>query len=84
MIGARNDRFGRLDFVESVTRDLHRTVTDSSLGGCGPALPGRQDLLVGDAATCDRIKASLRDAIQAAASDQATLFVYFLGHGHLG
>jgi hypothetical protein len=83
VIGARNDRFGRLDFVEPVTRDLHRTVTDSELGACGPALAGGQDLLINDAATCSRIKAALRAAIQAAAADQATLFVYFLGHGHL-
>lgn len=83
MIGARNDRFGQLDFVESVARDLHRAVVDPWLGACMPALPDGRELLVGDAATCGRIKAEVKNAIRTAAADQTTLFVYFLGHGHL-
>lgn len=83
MIGARNDRFGRLDFVEPVIRDLHRAVMDDQLGACLPALPDGRDLLTGGAASCGGIKDALHDAIRAAAIDQATLFVYFLGHGQL-
>ena len=82
VIGARNDRFGRLDFVDQVARDLHKTVLDDQLGACVPALPDGRELLIGDAASCAGIKAALADALLDAATSQATLFVYFLGHGH--
>jgi len=83
VIGARNDRFGRLDFVEQVATDLHRALMDTSLGRCAAALSDGRDLLLGEAASCNAIKGALADAIQAAANDQATLFIYFLGHGRL-
>jgi hypothetical protein len=82
VIGARNDRFGKLDFVDQVIRQLHATVTDDRFGACLPALPDGRDLLVGEAASCQGIKGVLSDALRAAALAQATLFVYFLGHGH--
>lgn len=81
MIGARNDRFGVLDFVEDVARELHRTLLDAERGACLPALPGGRDLLLGDMASSTGIDSALADSIAAAAADQATLFVYFLGHG---
>lgn len=83
VIGARNDRLGKLDFVDDVARELHRVVMDDSLGACAPALPDGRDLLVGETASCEGIKAALAAAVRAAAVEQATLFVYFLGHGHL-
>lgn len=81
VIGARNDRFGVLDFVDDVATGLHRALLDSERGACLPALPGGRDLLIGDKATSSGIDSALADAISAAAVDQATLFVYFLGHG---
>ena len=82
VIGARNDRFGRLYFVDRVAQELHATVRDDRFGACRPALPGGRDLLMGEAASCAGIKGALADALRAAALDRATLFVYFLGHGH--
>ena len=84
VIGARNDRFGVLDFVDDVARELHRTLLDSERGACLPALPDGRDLLIGDMASSDGIDSALADSIAAAAADQATLFVYFLGHGQQG
>jgi tetratricopeptide (TPR) repeat protein len=81
VIGARNDRFGVLNFVDDVATELHRALLDSGRGACLPALPDGRDLLIGDMATSTRIDLALADAIAAAAVDQATLFVYFLGHG---
>ena len=82
VIGARNDRFGRLDFVDQVARELHGVVMDDQFGACRPALPGNRDLLLGEAADCDGIKEALTASFLSAAADQATLFVYFIGHGH--
>jgi hypothetical protein len=84
VIGARNDRFGVLDFVDDVARELHRTLLDAERGACLPALPGGRDLLLGDMASSAGIDSALADSIAAAAADQATLFVYFLGHGQRG
>jgi hypothetical protein len=81
VIGARNDRFGVLDFVDDVARELHRTLLDPERGACLPALPGGRDLLLADMASTEEIDSALADSIAAAAADQATLFVYFLGHG---
>jgi Caspase domain len=81
VIGARNDRFGVLDFVDDVVAELHRALVDTERGACVPALPDGRDLLTGDRATSAGIDSALADAISAAAADQATLFVYFLGHG---
>jgi hypothetical protein len=81
VIGARNDLFGKLTFVEEVARDLHATLMDDRLGACLPALPCGRDLLIGGAASCAGIKSALGEAMHAAALDRATLFVYFLGHG---
>jgi tetratricopeptide (TPR) repeat protein len=80
VIGVRNDRFGVLDFVDDVVTELHTALLDSERGACLPALPGGRDLLIGDMATSSGIDSALADAISAAAIDQATLFVYFLGH----
>ena len=82
VIGARNDLFGTLDFVDRVTRDLHAAVMDERFGACRPAVAGNDGLLLGEAASCAGIKDGLRDAMESAALDQATLFVYFIGHGH--
>ncbi|SFO62173.1 Tetratricopeptide repeat-containing protein, partial [Geodermatophilus obscurus] len=81
VIGAPNDRFGRLTFLPEVVRDLHRVVRDPQRGGCQPALPDGRDLLLGAAATHRKIVAAIKDAMAAANRDQATLFVYFCGHG---
>lgn len=81
VIGARNDRFGVLDFVDDVVTELHRALLDPDRGACLPALPDGRDFLTGDLATSAGIDSALADAISAAAADQATLFVYFLGHG---
>ena len=81
VIGACNDRFGVLDFVDDVVTDLHSALLDIDRGACVPALPDGRDLLTGDLATSAGIDSALADAISAAAADQATLFVYFLGHG---
>ena len=55
---------------------------DDLLGACRPALPRNRDLLLGEAADCDGIKEALTASFLSASADQATLFVYFIGHGH--
>ena len=82
LIGVQNDRFGRLDFVPEVVRDLHAVVLDRRYGACRPALPDGRELLTGPAATRAAMVTALGDAMASAGRDQATLFVYFLGHGH--
>ena len=82
LIGVQNDRFGRLDFVPEVVRDLHAVVLDRRYGACQPALPDGRELLTGPAATRAAIVTALGDAMASAGREQATLFVYFLGHGH--
>jgi tetratricopeptide (TPR) repeat protein len=81
VIGARNDRFGVLNFVDDVARELHQALMDGDRGACLPALPDGRDLLIGGTASCGGIDSALADSISAAAADQATLFIYFLGHG---
>ena len=81
VIGARNDRFGVLDFVDDVATELYSALLDPDRGACAPALQDGRDLLTGDLATSAGIDSALADAISVAAADQATLFVYFLGHG---
>ena len=82
LIGVQNDRFGRLDFVPEVIRDLHAVVLDRRYGACRPALPVGRELLTGPAATLAAVETALDEAMASAGRDQATLFVYFLGHGH--
>src|SRR4051794_5620527 len=82
VIGAPNDRFGRLTFLDDVVGELHRVVRHPEFGGCAPALPDDRDLLLGEAATRSAMNSALGDAMRAAAADQATLFVYFCGHGY--
>ena len=82
LIGVQNDRFGRLDFVPKVIRDLHKVVLDPGYGACGPALPDGRELLTGPPATRAAMVSALTDAMDSAGREQATLFVYFLGHGH--
>lgn len=82
VIGASNDRFGALDFIAQVARELHAAVTSPEMGDCRSALPGGRDLLIGDAASYTGIREALHDAMRAAALDQATLFIYFVGHGY--
>ena len=82
LIGAQNDRFGKLDFVPEVIRDLHAVVLDRRNGACQPALPNGRELLTGKAATLSAVETALDEAMASAGRDQATLFVYFLGHGH--
>ena len=84
LIGVQNESFGRLDFVTDVIRDLHQTVLSSQYGSCQPALPnGRELLNEPEATTRSEIMKALVDAIVRADHDQATLFVYFLGHGYM-
>ena len=82
LIGVQNDRFGELDFVPEVVRDLHAVVLDRRYGACRPALPDGRELLTGPAATRAAVVTALDDAMASAGREQATLFVYFLGHGH--
>src|SRR5450755_791186 len=82
LIGVQNDRFGRLDFVPEVVRDLHAVVLDPRYGACRPALPDGRELLTGKAATRATVMTALDEAMASAGREQATLFVYFLGHGH--
>ena len=82
LIGAQNDRFGRLDFVPEVVQDLHAAVLDRRYGACQPALPDGRELLTGEAATRAAVGTALDEAMASAGREQATLFVYFLGHGH--
>jgi Tetratricopeptide repeat len=82
LIGVQNDRFGELDFVPEVIRDLHAVVLDRRYGACQPALPDGRELLTGKAATRAAVMTALEDAMASAGREQATLFVYFLGHGH--
>ena len=82
LIGVQNDRFGRLDFVPGVIRDLRAAVLDHRYGACLPALPDGRELLTGPAATRAAVVTALGDAMASAGREQATLFVYFLGHGH--
>src|SRR6185437_3012957 len=82
LIGVRNDRFGKLDFVPEVIRDLHAVVLDDRYGACRPALPDNRELLTESATTRVEIARALTDAMASASREQATLFVYFLGHGH--
>jgi len=82
LMGVPNDRFGRLDFVPEVIQDLRAVVLDPEYGACGPALPDGRELLTGLAATRAAMVTALGDAMASADREQATLFVYFLGHGH--
>jgi len=82
LIGVRNDRFGRLDFISEVIQDLRAMVLDPEFGACAPALPDGRELLTGPAATRAAMVTALGDAMASAGQEQATLFVYFLGHGH--
>ena len=82
LMGVRNDRYGQLDFVPEVIQDLHVVILDPHYGSCRPALPDGQELLTGPAATRAAMVKALGDAMASAGREQATLFVYFLGHGH--
>lgn len=83
LIGVRNDRYGKLDFVPEVIRDLRAVVLDARYGSCRPALPdGREFLAESDDTTQAKIVEALGEAMASAGRAQATLFVYFLGHGH--
>src|SRR5689334_3883298 len=82
VIGAPNDAFGKLRFLPRAVDDLYRAVTDPERGACVPALPGGADRLVGADATRQRIAHALDQSTAAAGRDGATLFVYFVGHGH--
>ena len=82
LIGVRNDHFGKLDFVPEVIRDLRAVVLDDRYGSCRPALPDGRELLTESATTRAEILRALADAMASAGREQATLFVYFLGHGH--
>src|SRR5690349_25127135 len=83
LIGVRNDRYGKLDFVPKVIRELRAVVLDARYGSCRPALPdGRELLIESDDTTQAKIVEALEDAMASAGREHATLFVYFLGHGH--
>jgi hypothetical protein len=82
VIGAPNERFGELTFLADVVLELHRVLLDPAAGGCIPALPDGGELILGDRATRTVLVSAIGDAIRAAARDQATLFLYFVGHGH--
>ena len=83
MIGVQNDRFGKLDFVPEVMQDLRAVVLDDRYGSCRPALPdGREFLTASATTTRAEIVKALDEAMASAGREQATLFVYFLGHGH--
>jgi uncharacterized caspase-like protein len=78
----QNDRFGRLDFVPDLIKNLRDVVLDPDYGSCQPALPeGRELLSDPKVTTREAIVTALRDAVASASEDGATLFVYFLGHG---
>ncbi len=81
VIGAENDRFGKLGFIPAVSRDLFAAVIDPRLGGCRPALPHLRMPLVGPDATSPKVKKALEECINTAAGRGATLSIYFIGHG---
>ena len=82
LIGAENTRFGEIGSVSKVIGELHKVVLDPSYGACRSALPGGRELLTGQQATRAAIVEALGDAVASAGCEQATLFVYFLGHGY--
>jgi hypothetical protein len=82
LIGAQNDRHGELGFIPEVIKALQAVVLDPQYGACRPALSEGRELLTGSQASQAAIMTAVKDAIVAADRDQATLFVYFLGHGH--
>src|ERR1700684_1284755 len=83
LIGVQNDHFGKLDFVPEVMQDLRAVVLDERYGSCRPALPdGREFLRASATTTRAEIVKALDEAMASAGREQATLFVYFLGHGH--
>ena len=84
LIGVRNNRFGKLDFVPEV-------VSRSARGGPRRPVRGVPDLRFRTAGSSSpspaattraEIVKAIDDAMASAGRDQATLFVYFLGHGH--
>ncbi|MFZ0161348.1 MAG: hypothetical protein WAL50_20140 [Kineosporiaceae bacterium] len=81
LIGAQNDRFGRLSFVDEVMHDLADVIYSEDMGGCRPALPRSSGVITGTEATWKGIQDSLEASIRLASSEHATLFVYYLGHG---
>src|SRR5262245_11993642 len=70
-----------LPSLPCLAQELYRIMTDPELGQCVPALPEDQGggLLLDP--TVSQVKKALRAAFQRASTDEATLFLAYVGHG---
>ncbi|MGW4203983.1 vWA-MoxR associated conflict system protein [Streptomyces sp. NPDC004726] len=72
----------RLERLDESAAALYAALTDASLGGCAPGLPGGATaLLTGDALTSATVTATVHRATAYAAQRGAVLVLAFLGHG---
>ena len=66
-----------LSFLKQAAEDLYAVMTDPELGGCTDAAPG--GLLIDPEVA--KVKSAIKEAFRAAAEDEATLILAFIGHG---
>ncbi len=78
VIGSQCELMPRLLFLPKVAEDLYLVMTDTSRGGCVPALT-EKGLLIDP--TVEQTRAAIESAFQLASKDEATLILAFIGHG---
>ena len=78
VIGSQCGVLGRLDFLPQAAQELYTVMTDPERGACVPALEGRGVLID---PSVKETKYTIRAAYRRAASDEATLFIAYVGHG---
>ncbi|MEU3290111.1 hypothetical protein [Streptomyces longwoodensis] len=79
VVGAQCEGGGRLAGLEEAANDLHRVLTDPSLGGCIDR--DAQSLLVGTSLGRNRVVDAVNEAARAAQDDGGCLVLALLGHG---
>ena len=79
VIGSQCRELNPLSFLPAVAEDLYQVLTTPDLGGCVPALPDGEGLLLDPSVA--EAKAALRAAFTRASQDGATLLLAYIGHG---
>ena len=83
VIGSQCAALGGLSFLPRVAEELAGVLCYPELGGCTPALPDEQALLIDPTVT--EADQAIEDAVAAAAAAADTLLLAFVGHGeHVG
>lgn len=81
VIGSQCKALGHLAFLPQVAQDIYAVMTDPERGACVSAIEGN-GLLVDP--TVNDAKDAIRSAYRLAATDEATLFIAYIGHGEKG